>query len=133
MADGVRADFSDLAKLVADLDRAPGKVASKLVGVVQVTAQGIEDDWKEPLKGSATIPAGAASISHDISGAASALLGKSAVSALIGPALGGQGAVVGMLETGTPNTGPRGFGLAALKKNEAKFLDGIGDATEAAF
>ncbi len=133
MADGVKADFSDLAKLVADLDRAPGKVATNVVKVVQVTALAVENDWKEPLKGSATIPAGAASISHDISGSASALLDKSAVSAKIGPSLGGQGAVVGMLETGTPNTGPRGFGLAALKKNEAKFLDGIGDATEAAF
>ena len=126
MGDGIHIDFSELDALTADLGKAPGIVAANVAKALGVTAGLIKKDWQEPLKGSATVPAGAASITYDLKGSASMLLGKSSMSAEIGPELGrSQGPIVGMLEMGTPNTGPRGFGLAALKKNEADFVEGV--------
>lgn len=131
MSDGIRMDTSELDNLVADIGKAPGIVAANVVKAVAVSAQHVKEDWQEPLKGSATLPAGAASITYDIEGAASALLGRSAVTAEIGPELGrAQGPLVGMLEYGTPTTGPRGFGLAALAKNVADFERGVSMAAE---
>ncbi|MDR6907471.1 hypothetical protein J2X63_003179 [Agromyces sp. 3263] len=130
MSDGVSFDFSELNTLTADLVAAPVKVLPKIRQALEVSARHIKDDWRADWSGSSTVPGGAAAISYDIEGASSAVLGKSAMSAEIGPELKGQGAVVGMLEYGTPNTGPRGFGAAALKKNEPDFEKGIGLATE---
>jgi len=125
MADGVSVDLSEINRLVADLDNVMKVVPEKIAEHVADTAKKIQADWQEPLKGSATVPGGAASITWDIHGVASALQMRSAISAEIGPVLRGQGAVVGMLEYGTPNTGPRGYGAAALQKNEAGFIEGI--------
>ena len=130
MSDGVSFDFSEINALTADLAKAPAVVLPKIRQALEVSARHIKDDWRDDWSGSSTVPAGAAAITYDILGAASAILGKSAMSAEIGPELKGQGAVVGMLEYGTPNTGPRGFGAAALKKNEPDFEKGIGLATE---
>ena len=121
-------DFSEINALTADLVAAPAKVLPKIRMALEVTARHIKDDWADDWSGSATVPAGAASISYDIKGAAG--IGRSAMSAEIGPELRGQGPLVGMLEYGTPNTGARGFGAAALKKNEPDFEKGIGLATE---
>lgn len=119
-------DFSELDALTADLTRAP-KVAAENVGkALRVTAHKVRDDWREPLSGSEYLPGGAAAVSYDLKGAAS--LTGSALSAEIGPELKGQGPLVGMLEYGTPTVGPRGYGLAALQKNEADFIDGINKA-----
>jgi hypothetical protein len=130
MADGVSFDFSEINTLTADLTKAPVEVLPKIRQALEVTARHIKDDASTDWKGSSTVPAGFAAITYDIHGAASALLGKSAMSAEIGPELRGQGPLVGMLEYGTPNTGPRGFLAAALKKNEPDFEKGIGLATE---
>ena len=125
MADGVSFDFSEFDKLLADLDAAPGKTAENVIRHLDRMGKKVQDDWREPLKGSSTVPGGAGAVTYDIRGSASVLLGKSAVEAEVGPVLRGQGPIVGMLEDGTPNTGPRGFGLQALKKNEDAFADGI--------
>ena len=130
MADGISFDFSDLNALAAHIDSAPGKMAKNVVTAVKVTAHHVKDDWRAPLSGSETVPGGAASISYDIKGSASALLGKSVVEAEIGPELKGQGPIVGILEYGTPNTGARGYGAEALHKNEGDFVKGIEKATE---
>jgi hypothetical protein len=130
MSDGVSFDFSEINTLTADLTKAPVDVLPKIRQALEVTARHIKDDWRDDWQGSSTVPAGAYAITYDIQGAASLLSGKSAMSAEIGPELKGQGAIVGMLEYGTPNTGPRGFGAAALKKNEPDFVKGIGLATE---
>jgi hypothetical protein len=129
MSDGVSFDFSEINTLTADLTKAPAEVLPKIRQALEVSARHIKDDWRKDWQGSSTVPSGAYAISYDIEGAASAILGKSAMSAEIGPELKGQGAIVGMLEYGTPNTGPRGFGAAALKKNEPDFVKGIGLAT----
>jgi hypothetical protein len=127
---GIEFDFSEINALTADLEKAPAKVLPKIRQALEVTATHIKDDWAEDWSGSSTVPAGAAAITYDIDGASSLILGRSAMSAEIGPELRGQGPLVGMLEYGTPNTGARGFGAAALKKNEPDFERGILKATE---
>lgn len=120
----VRIDFSEITKLAADLAAAPAKAAPFIRKAVEVTANKVKRDWQEPLKGSATVPGGAASISYDIKS------GKDGVEAEVGPELKGQGPIVGMLEYGTPSTGPTGYGAAALQKNEADFSEGLAKALE---
>lgn len=122
----VETDFSDVTKLVADLEDAPNLLAENARAAIEVTARNVRDDWRESWKGSEHVPAGAASITYDLEGVASALLGKSVMEAEIGPEIGrAAGPLVGMLEYGTPTTGPRGYGAEALRKNEADFIEGI--------
>lgn len=126
MADGVSFDFSEINALAANLDAAPGKMGRNLIAAVEVTAHNVRDDWRESWQGSEHVPAGAGSITYDLLSAASAILGRSAVSAEIGPEVGRPaGPLVGMLEYGTPNTGARGYGAEALHKNEQDFVDGV--------
>ena len=123
-------DFSEITDLAADIGKGIKVVPAKIAAHIADTAQHVQKDWQEPLKGSTHVPGGAGTITWDIKGASSVLLGRSSISAEIGPVLRGQGALVGMLEYGTPNTGPRGFGAAALQKNEGPFERGVLDATE---
>ena len=123
MGVGASFDFSDLLKLAVDVGNAPVKRAENLIPALTVTGHKVRDDWREPLSGSEYLPGGAASVTYEVKTGAS-LLG-SAVSVEIGPELKGQGPLVGMLEYGTPNTGARGYGAAALKRNEADFELGI--------
>jgi hypothetical protein len=120
---GIDFDFSEINALAADLGKVPAEVVPNIVKAVAVTALHIKDDWREAWSGSGHVPAGAAAITYEMKGGAS--LAASAVSAEIGPELKGQGPLVGMLEYGTPNTGPRGFGAEALHKNEPDFEKGI--------
>ena len=130
MADGVRVDTSELDHLVADFGKHMAATPVNVAKAVEVTARHVKDDWREPVTGSESLPGGASAITYEIKGAASALLGASAISAEIGPELRGQGPLVGMLEYGTPNTGPRGYGLEALRKNVDDFERGIARAVE---
>jgi len=118
-------DFSEVTKLAADLSAAPLKALPKIRTAVEITARHIKDDWRADWAGSATVPAGASAITYDMK-----VGGGTEIGAEIGPELRGQGPIVGMLEYGTPNTGARGFGAAALKKNEPDFEKGVGLATE---
>lgn len=120
MPDGFSIDFSELNKLVADIAAVPKHVGKFTRAAVEVTARHVKDDWRAPLKGSASIPWGAASVTYDIKGDQSG-----GVSAEIGPELGGQGSIVGMLEYGTPTHGPTGYGHAALQNNVGDFQKGL--------
>jgi hypothetical protein len=112
----IKFDFSEVARLAADLGAAPGKAAPNIAKAIQVTAHHVKSDWADDWSGSSHVPGGAASITYDMTGP---------FSAEIGPELRGQGPIAGMLEYGTPNTGARGFGAAALHKNEPDFVKGI--------
>lgn len=126
VADGISIDSSELDRLAADLGAAPAKASTNIRKAVQVTAQLVRDDWREPWQGSATVPGAARSISYDTKGVTG-----SGVSAEIGPELGGQGSLVGLFEEGDArNVGARGFGLAALQKNMGDFERGLTKAVE---
>lgn len=122
MADGISADFSEITKLAADLTAAGTKAVPFVRKAVEVTARRIKDEWRDSLDGSGWVPHGASAISYDMKP------GSESVEAEIGPELKGQGPLVGMLEYGTPSTPPTGYGHAALKKNEADFVHGLGEA-----
>jgi hypothetical protein len=118
-------DFSELSKLAADLGEVPAKMRVNVRRAVEVTARHVKDDWRDPLKQSERIPRGAQSVSYDVTSEGS----KTAdITAEIGPEIGGPGALVGMLEYGTPTTPPTGYGHGALQKNEADFIKGLGIA-----
>ena len=123
-------DFSEITDLAADIGKGIKVVPAKIAASMREVAGHIKEDWREPVSGSAYLPGGAAAITYDVDGASNLLLGQSVMSVEIGPELRGQGPLVGMLEYGTPNTGPRGYGAAALKKNEPAFEKGILKATE---
>jgi hypothetical protein len=123
--------MDDLTSLAADLSDAPRKAARNVRKAVEVTARYVRDDWREPLKGSQYVPAGAYSVTYDVTGGAG--LRGDAIVAEIGPELArNQASIVGILEMGTPTTGPRGFGLAALQKNQGDFERGLAIAIEEA-
>lgn len=117
-------DFSELDKLAADLGDVSRKIRPNVVKALTVTARNVKDAWREPLKGSAQVPGGDRTISYDVTVTADG------VEAEVGPELGGIGAIVGMLEYGTPSTGPTGYGHAALQRNEADFIKGLQIAAE---
>jgi hypothetical protein len=112
-------DFSELSKLAADLGEVPAKVTANAKKAVEVTARHVNDDWRDQLKQSERIPRGAQSVSYDVG------VGSDGITAEIGPEVGGPGALVGMLEYGTPTTPPTGYGHGALQKNEADFIKGL--------
>jgi len=125
MADNLKFDFSDVLKLAADLGQVPDNAGPNIRKAVEVTARNVKDTWRDSLKGSKHIPRGPSSVSYDIKGE-SALSGSS-VTAEIGPTVGagGVGGLVGMLEYGTPTSGPTGFGARALQENEGDFQRGL--------
>jgi hypothetical protein len=112
-------DFSELSKLAADLGAVPAKVQRNVRTATEVTARHVKDDWRDPLSQSESIPRGAQSVSYDVT------VSPEGVAAEIGPVIGGPGALVGMLEYGTPSTPPTGYGHAALQKNEEDFVKGL--------
>ena len=117
-------DFSELSKLAADLGEVPAKMRRNVRTAVEVTARHVKDDWRDPLKQSEYVPRGAYAVSYDVTS------GPEGVTAEIGPVTGGPGALVGMLEYGTPTTPPTGYGHAALQKNEEDFIKGLTIAAE---
>ena len=123
MSDGIKFDFSEILLLTADLGKASAKVVPNVIKAVEVTARHVKDDWREPWSGSEHVPGAPPSITYDMK------LGAG-ISAEIGPEIGGPGALAGMLEYGTPNTGARGYGAEALHRNEGDFVEGITKAGE---
>lgn len=112
-------DFSELSKLAADLGASTVNVQKNARIAVEVTARHVKDDWRKPLSQSERIPRGAQTVSYDVT------TGPEGITAEIGPVIGGPGALVGMLEYGTPTTPPTGYGHAALQKNEEDFIKGL--------
>jgi len=126
VSDEIQIDVSALDKLSADLGTVPDGSGKRIRQAVEVGARNVKDSWKTKISGSRGVSRGAASISYDIKGTAAA--SGSEVSAEIGPVLsgpGGQGPIVGQVEMGTPTLAPRGYGLAALKEEEADLEKGL--------
>lgn len=131
MADGANFDFSDVLKLAADLGEVPDKAGPNIRKAVEVTARKVKDEWRKDVAGSSLAPGGDRAISYDLKGG-NAVRG-SEISAEIGPELRGAGSLVGLLEYGVPDrNGPRGYGAAALERNQEDFQKGLEIALEQA-
>lgn len=131
MPDSVNFDFSEILSLAADLSEVPEHAGKNIRKAVEVTARHVKDDWRKDVVGSTLAPGGERAISYDLKGGNS--IRGSEISAEIGPELRGAGSLVGLLEFGVPSrNGPRGYGAAALERNQEDFQRGIEIALEQA-
>jgi len=125
MADGMQINTAELDKLGADIGRVAASGTKFFEQAIKGTALGVKKAWQERLKGSDWVPSGPYAITFDVE------VTRAGIEAEIGPELGRrQASIVGILETGTPTTGARGFGLRALQANVEDFERGIDRALD---
>jgi hypothetical protein len=128
VADGFDVDFSDLDRLVADLGEVPKQAPKFVRKALEVSSRHIKDDWRRQLQGSSHDPVRSGQRSYDIKsfegfGRPSSVGDRPEVGT------GGVGGLVGALEYGIPGkTGPTGYGLGALQKNQGDFEKGLSEA-----
>jgi hypothetical protein len=135
VSDGISVDTSALDKLAADLGQVPDGAGKRIRQAVEVGARNVKDSWRDKMRDAAYLPHASQSISYDMHGTTGSRLG--AITAEIGPELGGQGSLVGGVEMGTlSGVSPRGYGLKALQDEQPDFERGldlaIDDALKAA-
>ena len=116
-------DFSELAKLAADLTAVPPEANKRIQKAIEVTSRGIKDDWREGAAISSSYAKSyAPSISYDLKHPGGAIESE------IGPVLGRTpGAGAGFLEEapGGVDGPPTHAGRDALEANEADFYRGL--------
>lgn len=116
----------DLFSLARDLGEIPKETGPFVRKAIEVTARHIKDQIKDEYSGARNLPDAARSISYDIQGSTGARLGG--ISAEIGPELGGQGSVVGLVDEGAPRTPGRHRITKALADNTDDFESGLDKA-----
>lgn len=139
-------DNSDLSKLATDLGSVPAQSGKNLAQAFHVTSRNIRDAWREKATGLEHAPAFPWSITYDM-GAEGRQTFAQAVSSVnaggisdamdtvlrseIGPdKVRRQGALGNLIEYGSVNNPPMGFGHAALQENEDDFERGIDRAVD---
>jgi hypothetical protein len=118
-----------------DLGSVPDKAGPFINSAVQHTSRLVRDSWRERSSGSPYAPAFPYSITYDLTVYRG--FGVSLLRSEIGPDKARpQGALGNLLEFGSVNNPPRGFGLAALQEHEDDLERGldqsIDDALKAA-
>lgn len=88
----------DLYSLARDLGAVPAQTAPFARKAVEVSARNIKDAIRDAYEGAYRLPGAARSISYDMKES------QDAVEAEIGPQLGGQGSLVGIVDSGTSRT-----------------------------
>lgn len=129
MSEGIGFDFSELSQLTADLGDAPKTAGKKIRQAFEVSSRHVKDKWAKKLEGTEGVPHGPKSITYDIEATPGDQL--STIRAEIGSETGRlQAPIVTVIEFGSPNLPPRGYGLAALQETEADFEKGLGLAID---
>lgn len=118
----------DLNALARDLGEIPRATAPFVRKAVEVSARNIKDLIRNEYSGARQLPGAARSISYDVKGSTGARLGG--ISAEIGPELGGQGSIVGLVDEGAPRTPGRKRIPKALNDEAPGFEKGIELAIE---
>jgi len=118
----------DLNALARDLGEIPKATAPFVRKAVEVSARNIKDLIRDEYSGARALPGASRSISYDLQGSTGARLGG--ISAEIGPELGGQGSVVGLVDEGAPRTPGRKRIPKALQNEAPGFTRGIEQAIE---
>lgn len=118
----------DLNALARDLGEIPKATAPFVRKAVEVSARNIKDLIRNEYSGARQLPGAARSISYDLKGSTGARLGG--ISAEIGPELGGQGSIVGLVDEGAPRTPGRKRIPKALNDEAPGFEKGIELAIE---
>ncbi|WIA96413.1 hypothetical protein [Curtobacterium sp. MCBA15_004] len=114
----------DLFRLARNLGQVPGGTGPKLRQAIEITSRKIKDQIKSDYDGSRNLPHAGGSISYDIKGTGSNQYGGQ-LEAEIGPVLGGQGSVVGLVDEGTSKTPGKKRIPKALADNADDFELGI--------
>lgn len=115
MADG----FNSLAR---DLGEIPKATAPFVRKAVEVSARNIKDLIRDEYSGARQLPGASRSISYDKK--------DGGLAAEIGPELGGQGSIVGLVDEGAPRTPGRKRIPKALSDEAPGFEKGIELAIE---
>lgn len=115
-------------ELVHVIEEAPRETATFLRKAIEVSARNIKDQIKRDYTGSRNLPGAAGSISYELKGTTGQILGG--ISAEIGPRLGGQGSVVGLVDKGTVNNPGKNRIPKALADEEQGLADGIRKAVQ---
>lgn len=118
----------DLNSLARDLGEIPKATAPFVRKAVEVSARNIKDLIRDEYSGARQLPGASRSISYDLKGSTGARLGG--ISAEIGPELGGQGSIVGLVDEGAPRTPGRKRIPKALNDEAPGFEKGIELAIE---
>lgn len=113
----------DLNALARDLGEIPKATAPFVRKAVEISARNIKDLIRAEYSGSRGLPGASRSISYDLKGSTGSRLGG--ISAEIGPELGGQGSVVGLVDEGAPRTPGRKRIPKALNDEAPGFEQGI--------
>ena len=117
-------DFSELNELARDLGTVASNAGPRVRRAIDITSQRIKRDWQEPLKGSVTLPGLPYAITYDVTVFQG--FGVTVIQSEIGfDKARNQGPLGNISEYGSPTIGPRGYGLAALQKNEADLDKGL--------
>lgn len=129
MADGFEIDFSELNRLTASFQNLNDHAPKRIRQAMEVTARHVKDEWSDDLRGSRNLGYTPDSIGYEFTGSASQE--RSTLEVEIGAELEKtQGALVQFLEYGSPTQAPRGYGRAALQRNEEDFDKGLSKALE---
>lgn len=118
----------DLNALARDLGEIPKATAPFVRKAVEISARNIKELIRDEYSGARALPGASRSISYDMQGSTGARLGG--ISAEIGPELGGQGSVVGLVDEGAPRTPGRKRIPKALQNEAPGFTRGIEQAIE---
>jgi hypothetical protein len=113
----------DLNSLARDLGEVPKATAPFVRKAVEISARNIKDLIRDEYSGARALPGASRSISYDLQGSTGARLGG--ISAEIGPELGGQGSIVGLVDEGAPRTPGRKRIPKALNDEAPGFEQGI--------
>lgn len=116
-------DFSDLDRLAADIGAAPEKLRRNSGKALEVTARNIKDTAQEyaNFHNPSHAPSYGHKISYDRTGD---------LEFEIGPTLGGQGSLGGILEDGGLRNSPQNNLRDALIANQSDLVAGLGKALE---
>lgn len=126
MADDSAAELNHLARDIGDV---PDKAGPFINSAVQHTSRLVRDSWRERAAGNPYAPAFPYSITYDLTVYRG--FGVSMLRSEIGPDKDRpQGALGNLLEFGSVNNPPRGYGLAALEENEDDLERGLDAAID---
>lgn len=124
MTDSFSIDASEIDQLVADLGTVAATAGQYIRKAVEVSSINVKTDWSAFSKGLPHAKHFPRSITYEIKTFQG--FGASIISGEIGPDKDRpQGALGNLLEYGSVNNPPRGFGASALKANESDFQRGL--------
>lgn len=115
----------DLHSLIADLQRASGRIEPEVRAVVSRGALNIKDAWRKSWSGHPHIRHLPRAIGYDMSG--NAYYSKARIG-VDHDAM--QGPLAHLIEWGSPTSGPIPGGAKALEDEEPKFLRALEDLAE---